>query len=146
MTGQTRKKTIFLCASMAFYPELIGIQEQLTLAGFTVGVPISVQIMKERNDYDVAHFKDSVNDEQKGEFIRANFKEIAKMDSILVINSTKNGMKGYIGANVLMEIGIAAYLNKKIYVWNPVDANAPYAEELHALGVIAIDQNLSKIA
>jgi len=138
-------KTIFLCASMNFYKELVDVEEKLEKKGWVVGIPISAGIMKKKNDFEVSHFKGVFSHKQKGEFIQTNFKNIAKGNAILVINGEKNGIQGYIGANVLMEIGLAFYLGKKIYIWNPIDENASHKEELLAFGVTFINKDLSKI-
>ncbi len=130
---------------MSFYKELVDIEKQLESNGFTVTIPVSAQIMKKNNDFEISHFKNVFTPEEKREFIKRNFNEIAKGDSILVINSEKNGIKGYIGANVLMEIGLAFYLKKKIYILNPIEDNASHKEELFAFGVEFIDKDLSKI-
>ena len=110
----TMKKSIFLCASMSFYKELVEIEKELEAKGFKVNIPVSAQIMKEKNDFEVSHFKGVQTHEQKAQYIMINFEKIAHGDSILVINDLKNGINGYIGANVLMEIGLAFYLKKKI--------------------------------
>jgi len=139
------KKTIFLCASMAFYKELVEIEKQLEAKGFTVNIPVSAQIMKKKNDFEVAHFKGFITNEQKGQYIRTNFGKIAEGNSILIINNEKNGVKGYIGPNVLMEIGLAFYLKKNIYIWNPIEENASYKEELLAFSVKFINNDLDAI-
>lgn len=138
-------KTIFLCASMAFYKELVAIEKQLVEKGFNVQIPVSAQIMKKENNFEVDHFKGGFTHERKREFIHKNFREIAKGDCILVINNEKNGVKGYIGANVLMEIGLAFYLKKKIYIWNLIETTAPYKEELEAFAVEVINQDLDRV-
>lgn len=130
---------------MAFYRELVKVEEQLESKGFTVNIPVSAKVMKKKNDFEVSHFKGVYTPKQKGEFVMTNFQEIAKGDSILVINNEKNGIKGYIGANVLMEIGLAFYLNKKIYIWNFIEDNASHKEELLAFGVTFINKDLNKI-
>lgn len=138
-------KTIFLCASMAFYKELVGIEKKLQEKGFVVKIPVSAQIMKKKNDFEVSHFKGVFTHGEKAEFIRKNFQEIAKSDSILVVNNEKNGVKGYIGANVLMEIGLAFYLKKRIYIYNEVEESTPCREELLAFEVQFINHDLEKV-
>jgi len=140
-----RTKTIFLCASMNFYKELVEVGEKLEKKGWEVELPVSAKLMKKQNDFEVSHFKGTFSYQQKGEFIQANFKNIAKGNAILVINGEKNGIQGYIGANVLMEIGLSFYLGKKIYIWNPIDESASHKEELLAFGVIFVNKDLSKI-
>lgn len=138
-------KTIFLCASMSCYRELIQVEKELVARGFIVNIPVSAKVMKENNDFDVAHFKGTNLPAQKAIFIRTNFEKIAEGDAILVVNGEKNGIAGYIGANVLMEIGLAFYLRKEIYLWNPVARMAPYKEELLAFAAEEISQKLDKI-
>lgn len=139
------KKSIFLCASMAFYRELVDIEKLLEQKGFTVYIPVSAETMKRTNDFDVSHFKGVFTPKQKAQFIRQNFQKIAESDSILVINNQKNGIQGYIGANVLMEIGLAFYGKKNIYIWNPIEDTASYKEELLAFDMIYINQDIHKI-
>lgn len=130
---------------MSFYKELVEIEKQLISKGFTVHIPVSAQIMKKQNDFEVSHFKGVQTHAQKGQFVLQNFQKIADSDAILVINNEKNGVKGYIGANVLMEIGLAFYLKKKIYILNPIEDNAPYKEELLTFEVEFINKELNKI-
>lgn len=136
---------IFLAASMNFYKELVSIEQSLLSKGFEVDIPVSAKTMKAKNDFDVSHFKGVFSPAQKGEFIQENFHNIASSDAILIINNEKNGVKGYIGANVLMEIGLAFYLKKAIYIWNQYPDDAPYKEELLAFDVQVINGDLDKI-
>lgn len=136
---------IFLCASMNFYPTLLQIEDDLREKGFDVDIPVSAKTMKANNDFEVSHFKGVFSSEQKGKFIRENFVNIAGSDAILVINNEKNGVQGYIGANVLMEIGIAFYFKKKIYIWNQYPENSPYKDELVIFGAEVINGDLEKI-
>lgn len=130
---------------MAFYKELVAIGEILEKKGFTVYLPVSAQLMKKKNDFEVSHFKDVFTNKEKAAFIHTNFQNIAQSDCILVINNEKNGIQGYIGANVLMEIGLAFYLHKKIYILNPITENASHKEELLAFDVQFIHGDVNKI-
>ena len=138
-------KKIFLCASMNFYRELIGIEKALQTQGWTVYLPQSAKVMKEKNDFEVSHFKGVYTHQQRSLLIHQNFVDISQCDAILVINNEKNGVKGYIGPNVLMEIGLAFYLKKKIYIWNTVPDTASYKDELLCLGTVEINQDLGLI-
>ncbi|HSX09527.1 MAG TPA: hypothetical protein VLF93_05205 [Candidatus Saccharimonadales bacterium] len=138
-------KTIFLAASMSFYKELVEVEKLLEEKEFNVIIPVSAQLMKKNNDFDVTHYKGVQTSEQKGQYIMTNFEKIAQSDAILVINNIKNGIEGYIGANVLMEIGLAFYLKKNIYIWNPIEEDASYKEELLAFNVVYINNDLDKI-
>ncbi len=136
---------IFLCASMNFYQELVEIEAKLQKMGFEVEIPVSAKSMKAKNDFNVAHFKGVLSSQEKGMFVKENFDNIASSDAILVINNEKNGVSGYIGANVLMEIGLAFYLDKKIFILNPYIESAPYKEELLAFKTKVINGNLEQI-
>jgi hypothetical protein len=130
---------------MSFYRDLVKIEAGLIQKGWTVNIPISAATMKHTNDFDVSHFKNVHSDTEKGIFIRNNFQKIAESDAILVINNEKNGIAGYIGTNVLMEIAIAHYTGKKIFLWNPISDTASYREELLSFGCITVHQSLDLI-
>lgn len=138
-------KSIFLCASMDFYEELVRVEAELHKLGWTVSIPQSAKVMKESNDYDVSHFKGVIPFTDRSKLIKKNFDEIRECDAILVINNEKNGMAAYIGPNVLMEIGLAFYFNKRIFIWNRVPESAQFIEELTCFGVEYVDRNLEKI-
>ena len=67
------------------------------------------------------------------------------MDAILVANYDKKGVKGYIGGNTLMEMGLAFFLKKKVYLLNEVP-ELPYKEEILGVKPIILNDNLTKIA
>ena len=79
------------------------------------------------------------------DIIRSFFKKIEKSDSFLILNYEKNNIPGYLGANVLMEIGVAYYLNKKIFLLNPVDKNQKYALEIAIINPTILNNDLTKI-
>jgi hypothetical protein len=66
-------------------------------------------------------------------------------DAILVANYDKNGVANYIGPNTLMEMGVAFYLKKPIYLLHPVP-ECPWQEEIVGMRPVVISGELSKIA
>ncbi len=68
---------------------------------------------------------------------------LKKSDAILVMNYTKDDKENYIGANTLMEIGMAFILQKKIFVLNPSPEFCK--DELEAIEVQFLNGNLNKI-
>jgi len=68
---------------------------------------------------------------------------LKKSDAILVMNYTKDGKENHIGANTLMEIGMAFILQKKIFVLNPSPEFC--RDELEAIEVQVLNGDLSKI-
>ncbi len=77
--------------------------------------------------------------------IEDHIKRIENSDAILVLNFDKDGKSGYIGGNTFLEMGIAYYLGKKIFVWKKPSENLPCFEEIMALNPVAIEENLEKI-
>lgn len=144
---------ITLCGSIAFYKEMDDIKKQLEKVGREVKLPpckledkdgniISVseyyKIRKEEN------YDDSWVWERKAEAIMEHFKKVDWADMILVLNYEKKNIKGYVGANTLMEMGLAFFLKKKIYLYNEVP-EMDYKEEIVGMKPIVINQDLGLI-
>jgi hypothetical protein len=60
------------------------------------------------------------------------------------LNYDKNNVKGYIGANTLLEMGLAFHLRKKIFLLNRIP-EIGYKEEILGMGPFVIDGDLGKI-
>jgi len=69
--------------------------------------------------------------------------DLKKSDAILVLNYIKDNKENYIGANSLMEIGMAFILNKKIFILNPSPEYCK--DELEAIEAQVLNGNLSEI-
>jgi hypothetical protein len=80
----------------------------------------------------------------KKDAILLHFKKIEWCNAILVLNYSKNDIEGYIGANTLIEMGLALYLKKLIYLLNPVP-DISYKEEILGMQPIVLNGNLDKI-
>ncbi len=105
--------------------------------------------MRKTGNYNVSDVKswyDNPEDfHKKSHYIEMHLKEIEKSDAILVVNDTKHDIKGYVGPNVIIEMGIAFYLKKPIYVLYPITDKMPTYEEVHGLNSIIIDGDLKRI-
>ncbi len=66
-------------------------------------------------------------------------------DAILVTNFEKNGLPGYIGGNVLMEMVLAFHYKKPIFIYNNISDDLNFKEEVYALNPIFLDHDLSII-
>jgi len=139
---------ITICSSAAFYKEANEVKNNLKKLGHKVTVPVTARKMEKSNNYKVADYKVWYSDPKfyfkKAALMKKHFKEVEKSEAILVINLLKNGVKNYIGGNVLMEMAIAFYLGKKIYLLNPVPKIA-YQEEILGFMPIVINGHLEKI-
>lgn len=77
--------------------------------------------------------------------MNGHFKKVVQADAIFVVNNKKHGIQGYIGGNVLMEMTLAYYFKKKIFIWNDITSDLSIEEEVRGLKPIFINQNLAKI-
>jgi hypothetical protein len=88
---------------------------------------------------------DHAETKRKNDFIRWWHDCIKSGDALLVCNFDKNGIKNYIGGNVLMEIGFAHVNNKKIFLLNPIPTEVPYVDEIKAMADVVLNGDLKKI-
>lgn len=144
------KKIITICSSATHYRQVLEIEKQLKKLGFAVNIPKTANIMKKNNDFDVSHYKTwykNPNDySKKTKLMLGHFKKVIESDAILVTNFEKNGLKGYIGGNALMEMTLAFINKKPIFVLNPVDEELEIKEEVYGLKSIILNGDLNLIA
>lgn len=144
-----KKKVITICASSNFYKHVNQVADELEAKGFEVIVPHNAAIMRKTGDYDVVKLRTWLKDPseftKKQKFMDMHFKEVEKADAILVVNDEKNGVKGYIGANGLMEMALGYYLKKPIFILNPVSKDSSVYEEVHGMGAVILHSDLDKI-
>ena len=137
---------IMLVGSMKFVKEMVKIKKELKENGHEVLTPVGI----------VPHLRDEsfVDDLDRNltfcinnDIMRKNFKEVSKADAVLVVNNTRNNIDGYIGASALLEMGIAYYLRKKIFLLNniPNYNNVRWAHEVAIMQPVIIKGDLKKI-
>lgn len=64
---------------------------------------------------------------------------------MVIANYEKRGVEGYIGGNTLMEMGVALYARKPIYLLNPVSSELSYKAEILGMQPILLDGDLHQI-
>ena len=135
---------IMIVGSMCFAKDMVETRRELENLSHAVSLPYDTE----------DHLKDPTlrDDTERGrkhsietDIYRKCFDILADNEAILVLNKPQRGVDGYIGAAVLMEIGLAYYLHKKIFLLNPVPANERYSEDVTILGAVILDGDLSKI-
>ena len=137
---------IQICGSMTFAKEMKRIKEKLEKYGHNVTVPTNTKdhiADPSFADNLTLNFQDCVNNNT----IKANFDLVAKADAILVVNHAKNAIEGYLGTSTLMEIGLAYYLGKKIFLLNKIPhfSEVRWAHEVLIMQPIIINGDLNKI-
>jgi diphthamide synthase subunit DPH2 len=142
-------QTIVICSSAAFYKHANEVKAELEKAGCTVVVPKTARRMAEAGDYDVSHYKTWMKNEDdynlKADYMRTHFDEITKGDIVLVINDEKHGQANYIGPNVLMEMSLAWYQNKPVYILNGMPMGSAFEEEIKGFLPIVLDGDLAPL-
>ncbi len=132
---------ITICGSSTFAEEMGKAAELLEGKGHVVYVPepLVTEAWYQEN-YGREHFL-----EMKPVFIKRHFDKIENSDGILIMNMEKKGIKGYLGSNTLMELAVAYFLGKKIFLLHPVHDDHPHFEEIAALGSTVLHGNLDNI-
>ncbi len=143
------KKTIVICSSANFFKHAYETSEELRRMGYKTLVPVTIKKMKRGGNFNAADYRTWYKDEKtykrKTYLMRNHFNKVFKGDAVLAINDEKRGIEGYIGASVLMEIGLAFHLNKPIFILNKVSPDNPVYEEIRAMNSKTINGDLSKI-
>ena len=142
-------KTIVLCSSANFYQHVCEIADELEQKGFSPIIPLTARKMKKTGNFKAEDYrtwhKNPADFYKKTALMNDHFKEVAKADAVLVINDEKHGVAGYIGTNVLMEIAVAYYLNKPIFILNNVSKDSNTYEEIKGMCAKMINGNLQNI-
>ena len=106
---------IAICGSMAFAKDMLEAQETLKGMGHEPLVPIDTHECVENPGLTVDMEHCIANN-----VVRDHYEKIESSDAVLIINHAKNGVKGYVGANTLIEMGIAHFLKKRIFLLNKI--------------------------
>ena len=123
-------KSILIHASLDFKNEIISVGKFLNSIGkFT-------PILPELTRYQ--HIRDIDNDDEtftkiKNRLTLDNIKNVEKCDALLILNYSHRGIDNYVGGNSFMEMCVAFYLGKPIYLLNNIPENMTYTEEIKAL-------------
>lgn len=117
---------IVLAGSMAFVEKMQLLKEQFEKNGSVVTLP---QDGGDMSPTAIRGYNDTA------------LKRIVDADALVVVNETKHDVSGYVGANTLVEIGMAFALHKPVYVLNDYDRTQPNAVELAGLvdGIVGED-------
>lgn len=144
---------ITLCGSIAFFDQMLEVQKRFENLGHEVKLPPTEIEDGQGKMIPVAEYyeirKAARDDEiwvwdRKAKAIMNHFNKVAWADVVLVLNYDKKGVAGYVGGNTLMEMGIAFYLGKKIFLLNPAP-ELSYKEEIIGMKPIVLNGNLSLV-
>ena len=145
---------ITICGSIAFQDKVLSVKENLEKLGHEIEIwrlklkDEKGQLISAKEYYKIRRIANENEKwvwDRKTEVILEHFEKVARSDAILVANYDKNDVKGYIGGNTLMEMGLAFFLKKKIYLLNQIP-ELSYKEEILGVRPIILNGDLSKIS
>lgn len=133
--------------SMTFAKEMLQTKESLERLGYVADIPFDVEF----------HLNDErvIDDLEKNfqycrehDVIWKGFQQVADADAVLVLNLPKNGIPGYIGTSAFMEMGVAHWLRKKIFLlYEPPDQNEyRWAHEAKIMATKVLGGDLAQIS
>lgn len=152
---------ITICGSIAFYSEMEKIKEALEVNGHEVFIPLlNNEAPVEMGGGKTIYFGKYVEDNGgidafppdhelwnlKENAIRDHYEKIEWCDAIIISNHEKKGIEGYIGGNTLIEMGVAFFLKKPIYILNPVSSELSYKQEIYGMKPTFLNGDVSTIS
>lgn len=138
---------IMVCGSMHFAKEMLEAKKKLESMGHSAFLAKDTQMFIDNPDFTTDNHEENLRHVIKNDIMRDCFRKIENSDAIIVLNYPKNGVKGYIGANSLIEIGLAYYFGKKIFILNniPHPDEEKSSHEVLCMQPIILDGNMEKI-
>lgn len=142
---------IVFSGSIAFHEEMKRLSAELQMAGHQIEIPELEEGLDTMQAGDSRSSQESAS--VQAMFLRAKQKamdehlaKIAAADAVLIVNYPKRGIAGYVGGNTLMEMALAYYLGKKLFVLQSISSELSYQEEILALHPTILEGDLLKIA
>ncbi len=131
---------------MTFAKEMLKAKKKLESLGHKVNVSLDTE-SHVKNPQLIDDLEFNYKHAQETNILKKCFDLIAKSDAVLVLNYLKNGIEGYIGTSSLMEIGIAYFLGKKIFLLNPLPKSSDYrwVHEIEIIKPVIINGQFDKI-
>ncbi|MDQ5949445.1 MAG: hypothetical protein QG589_571 [Patescibacteria group bacterium] len=151
---------ITICGSIAFYDEMEKAKKILEQLNHEVMLPqLALEVPKEMGGGRKVYFGKFIEENggmdafppdhkiwnMKEGAINDHFKKIEWSDAVLIVNPEKKGIKGYVGGNTLIEIGLTFYHKKPIYILNEVSSELSYKQEILGMKPIVLNGNFDLI-
>ena len=138
---------VYVLGSTSFVEEMVRVVDDIKAAVHEGWIhPHYIDYVENQDSVDWQRIKNGEEAAVKieNDYMRQHYNHILESDAIFVVNLEKNGIKNYIGGNVLMELGQAYVNDKKIFLLNPVP-ELPYTDEIVAVKPIVINGDFSKM-
>lgn len=151
---------ITICGSIGFYKEMEEARDQLLKLGYEVKIPeLALEVPEKFGGGRKMYFGEYIEKnggmdsfpanheiwDLKEGAIKDHCKKIDWAEGILVVNHEKHGIQGYVGGNTLIEIGVAFYLQKMIFILNPISSKISYKQEIYGMKPVFLNGDLRLI-
>lgn len=138
---------IYVLGSTSFMHEMVQTKNDLVSAGLDGWI---------HPDYEafVRGEKQSILEKAKTEhaavkrdnnYLKVHYAHILASDAVLIVNGEKNGIKNYIGGNVLIEMGQAYVNDKLIFLLHGIPLEVPYTAEIECMDPVCLHGDIRKI-
>jgi len=136
-------KKVIICGSISAAEGILAAKERLEEKGYEVEIPEGVKHL-DQWEGEAASLEEKAERKIKHDLIRGYYEKIKESDAVLVVNTEKKGIPGYIGGNTFLEMGFAHILRKPIYCLYPVP-DVSYTSEILAMQPVVLNGNLENL-
>lgn len=144
--AKSKKLSIHILCSKAFYKKVPLIKKELEEMGFEVVLPNCYDRPTMENEMHLKGQKE--HSEFKKKMYKQSAENIGKVDAVLVLNFTKlqstRMLENYIGGATFLEMYEACIQGKKIFLYNPIPLGI-LCDEICGFDPIVVGGDLQKI-
>ncbi|MDP3901106.1 MAG: hypothetical protein Q8Q38_02090 [bacterium] len=137
---------IMIIGSMSFAEKMFQVKEELEKLGHSAEVPFDAEYhVNDGNAID--DLERNLQYCIENDVIWKGFEQVANADAVLALNYEKNGIEGYVGTSTLMEMAIAHWHRKPIFLlYEPPDHKIHrWAHEVRIMHTDVLHGDLTKL-
>ncbi|MFA6314848.1 MAG: hypothetical protein WC648_00545 [Candidatus Paceibacterota bacterium] len=142
------KVKIYVLGSSHFQEEMVKCSEQLRTLGHGGWIHPDYEAFVRGEKQDIVSrwlSGEHAAVKRENNYLKEHYEHILESDAILIVNAEKNGVKNYIGGNVLIEMGQAFVNNKKIFFLYGMPTKSAYLDEIECMDPICLNGKLADI-
>ncbi len=139
---------IYVLGSTYFKEEMVSCAKQLRELGLDGWIHPDYEAFVRGEKQDIVqrwHKGERAAIKIENNYLKTHYKHILESDAVLIVNAEKNGVKNYIGGNVLIEMGQAYVHDKKIFFLYDMPSQSPYLDETESMTPICLKGALENI-
>lgn len=145
-TNETMK--IYVLGSTSFVLQMLAARDRLRELGYDGWIHPDYEKIARGEKTNITHLETSserATHKKENNYLKVHYQHILQSDAVLIVNGEKNGIKNYIGGNVLIEMGQAYVNDKIIFLLHDIPAAIPYVDEIEAMDPICLHGDVDNI-